>query len=130
MKSSFIKKVLDHGDLDTKKYRYIVRHKNDLYHQFPTIERLQLSLLRTTAALTEWEEVWSGRDSLRYWPDGWYNVEGRDVLVEDGIVLRGTKRDINGGDITAYVYKSDGHGGYDQISPTIVEFIEKGYSLQ
>ncbi len=36
--------------------------------------------------------------------DGWHEICGYDVYVEDGKILRDTKNDINGGLVPAYPY--------------------------
>lgn len=36
--------------------------------------------------------------------DGWNVICGYDVYIEDGCVLRGTKKDHNGSYVTAYPY--------------------------
>lgn len=45
--------------------------------------------------------------------DGWHTVRGYRVYVEDGCIMRGVKRDINGGLVPAYPYKPAFEGGYD-----------------
>jgi len=122
MKKEFIAKVINREVVDTKTYRYKLDTRHDLYHQYQIISRIPLKSLDTTAALDAWELVWSDKDDLSSYEDGWYTVKGQDVLVKDGWVLRGTKSSC-GADVTAYVYKSDGCKGYNQAEVTIVDFI-------
>lgn len=52
--------------------------------------------------------------------NGWHNIQGRIVLVEDGFIIRGIKPDRNGYHVTAYVYRSDKNTGWykeDKITP-------------
>ena len=95
MKQEFINKVLFCGRVDTRKYRYISNDEYDSYHQYTTIQRLPKKYLSTTAALNDWEIVWSNEKSLKTYEDGWYQVRGTEVYVEDGIVTRGIKTDSN-----------------------------------
>ena len=123
MTKDFIAKVIHYGALNTKAYRYKLDTRHDLYHQYQDISRTPLISLGTTDALGPWEIVWSDKDKLSSYSDGWYTVKGQGVLVENGYVLRGTKRDCNGSEVTAYIYKSDGRGGYDKTDVTILDFI-------
>ena len=45
--------------------------------------------------------------------DGWHTVRGYRLYVEDGCILWGVKRDINGSLVTAWPYKPAPGGGYD-----------------
>lgn len=57
--------------------------------------------------------------------DGWHVVSGWRVYVwMDGIV-RGVKKDINGGDVTAYPYRT----GWELVrTPGGVERVERGWT--
>ena len=123
MTQEFINKILFCGRVDTRKYRYISEGEFDNYHQYTTIQRLPKKYLSTTTALNDWEIVWSNEKSLKTYNDGWYQVRGTEVYVEDGIVTRGIKKDSNGHDVAAYTYISDGHGGFDRTTVSIIEFI-------
>ncbi len=58
--------------------------------------------------------------------DGWHTIKFQDeileitkeydVYVENGIVLRGTKKDSNGNDVPAYPYRSCRNGGWDNCT--------------
>ena len=45
--------------------------------------------------------------------DGWHDIAGYRVYVEDGKVMRGIKRDYNGGIVSASVYRGSWRGGWD-----------------
>lgn len=53
MTKTFESKVLSRRTVDTRKYRYIVKTFPDRM----AIQRIELSKLDTTAALTDWETV-------------------------------------------------------------------------
>ena len=123
MTQEFINKVIRESMVDTKQYRYVAFEQNDLDHQYQVIMRMPITSLETTDAIDGWEVFWDNRDSLKTYPDGWYTVRGQDVYVEDGIVVRGMKKDSNGSNVTAYTYISDGHSGFDRTTVSIIEFI-------
>jgi len=58
--------------------------------------------------------------------DGWHIVYGYRVYVENGRVLRGTKKDINGNDVTAWPYECNVEGGCDNISGVKIETFRRG----
>lgn len=43
--------------------------------------------------------------------DGWHKIAGYEVYTEDGYILRGIKKDHNGSQVTAWVYKLANYGG-------------------
>lgn len=57
MKKEFVERVMREGSVDTNTYRYKLVHKEDACKQWAEIQRLPLSLLDTTAALSDWETV-------------------------------------------------------------------------
>lgn len=59
MKNSFFEKVIKEGMVDTRNYRYITTTKSDFDHQWLAIERLPIDKLDTTAALHDWETVYT-----------------------------------------------------------------------
>ena len=49
--------------------------------------------------------------------NGWHNVAGFRVYVENGVVKRGELEDINGNHYTAWIYRKSRYGsGWDNIS--------------
>lgn len=48
--------------------------------------------------------------------DGWHIICGHDVYVEGDKVLRGMKRDSNGSPVSAYPYRHNRRGGWDNAS--------------
>lgn len=61
---------------------------------------------------------------IEKYDDGWHNIRGYDVYVEDGIILRGKKKDGNLQEVTAHTYVTNDEGGYDKAKLTAVEFAE------
>lgn len=57
MTKQFIQKVLAMGSVDTRNYRYIVKHCYNHDEQWAEIRRLPLESLDTTAAIDGWETV-------------------------------------------------------------------------
>lgn len=59
----FLKKVMIFGSLDTQNYRYRVKYVTESQYKYAIIERVPLSNLGTTAALS-WQYVattWDGK---------------------------------------------------------------------
>lgn len=56
--------------------------------------------------------------------DGWHVICGYDVYVEAGRILRGVKKDRNGGEVTCYPYRAsrDGHSWYNDSGVTVSAF--------
>lgn len=48
--------------------------------------------------------------------DGWHTVYGNPVYVENGKVVRGMKKDHNGGWVAAFPYKASLYGGWTNVS--------------
>lgn len=57
MKKEFAERVMREGCVDTRTYRYKLVLINGATEQYAEIQRLPLSKLDTTAALTDWETV-------------------------------------------------------------------------
>ena len=55
-------------------------------------------------------------DDLRqsYVRDGWHVIIGREVCVEDGLIVRGLIKDINDSYVTAYVYRRQRDGSWSR----------------
>ena len=95
MKREFYEKVLRAGRWDGKKYRYVAREKYNHQDQWVEIQRLPLQALDTTAALNDWETVYTfGKeesDNLRasYSRPACYKVRIGEyavmVIKEDGV---------------------------------------------
>ncbi len=63
VRNDFLKKVMKFGSLDTQNYRYRVKNVTESEYQYAIIERVSLSDLGTTAALS-WQYVattWDGK---------------------------------------------------------------------
>lgn len=59
--------------------------------------------------------------------DGWHKIAGYDVYVEGGRVLRGTKTDYNGYEVSAYPYRRNArYGGWDNCSGLTVSAFSAG----
>lgn len=61
----------------------------------------------------EMEEIWKmapAEDKIE-WKDGWNSIDGLDIFVEDGKVLRGIRNDR-----TVYPYIPSSEGGIDNAS--------------
>lgn len=58
--------------------------------------------------------------------DGWHKIYNFDVYVEDDRVLRGIKKDRNGGEVTAYPYSACKTGGWDNASGVKVDTFRRG----
>ena len=58
--------------------------------------------------------------------DGWHTIKGYEVYVEDERILRGTVKDGNGNSVTAYPYRHNQEGGWDNASGVKVETFRKG----
>lgn len=56
MKKKFLERVMRERMVDTRKYRYLFATKNGKAE----VIRLPLEDLDTTAALNDWETVWTG----------------------------------------------------------------------
>lgn len=48
--------------------------------------------------------------------DGWHVAAGYDVLIEDGQVIRGMKRDRNGQNVAAYIYRRQSSNQWTSVS--------------
>ena len=48
--------------------------------------------------------------------DGWHTIRGYYVLVENGRIIRGMKKDRNKSLVPAYPYRKAQGGGYDLCS--------------
>lgn len=58
--------------------------------------------------------------------DGWNEFEGYDIYVEDGKVLRGTKKE-GLGEVTVYPYKTCKSGGWDNASGVSLKTFKRGF---
>ena len=56
--------------------------------------------------------------------DGWNVVADREVYVEDGRITRGLKKDMNGSNVAAYVYRKSSLGGWDKVESVTVKAFE------
>jgi hypothetical protein len=57
----------------------------------------------------------------------WHELgNGREIYIEDGMVVRATKTDINGGDVPASVYEYV-QGEYINACPVSVDEFFSGY---
>ena len=55
--------------------------------------------------------------------NGWTNCGGYEILVEDGLVIRGIHRQGQINATTIYPYrKNDKNGGYDKCTPKLDTF--------
>lgn len=59
------------------------------------------------------EEIWkmAPEEDKIEWKDGWHSIDGLDIFVEDGKVLRGIRNDR-----TVYPYIPSSEGGIDNAS--------------
>lgn len=47
--------------------------------------------------------------------DGWHDIMGYEVYVEDGKVIRGMKQSYTGlGKVSCYVFRASRYGGWDR----------------
>lgn len=65
MQKHLIERVFREGTVDTRKYRYRLRERDNAREQWAEIVRLPLEELGTTCALEpgEWEIVWDSRST-------------------------------------------------------------------
>ena len=59
--------------------------------------------------------------------DGWHKVYGEDVYVENGKVVRGVTKDVNGSEKTCYPYKysKDHDSGLTFLGKQLLLLIEQ-----
>lgn len=76
--------------------------------------------------IVEESEKRMGERKLRGMKDGWHEIMGYRVWVEDGMILRGMKKDYNNSWIACYVYRESRRGGFDKEEKITVDAFRAG----
>lgn len=90
MKKEFINRIIREGSVDTKSFRYRVVEHPDYFE----ICRISLSALDTTAALSDWESVYSSRTLEA---KSIYDIDKVSVLMDDHCTREEAERHLERG---------------------------------
>lgn len=63
---------------------------------------------------------------MRKTKDGWHKIAGFNIFIENNRVLKGVRRDIDGGEITAYPHRVNKNGDWNNDAGLTVEAFKAG----